>query len=171
MTQRIWKEHTEFKQDTKQAFVSKCVNKDIKLGRQYSKAVKCDSLGDCLMRSKCNTKKLYTYTFHCYNFFIWNLFATGNYIYMPYALFEVCAKLFYIFVLFMLTITEFFCVAFEFTIDFGILRCIFATALVIFVFRLMHWGDKTYIHVCMHICAQNDYFSTEINKIWQNIHV
>ena len=49
--------------------------------------------------------------------------------------FELCAKLFYTFVLYMLYLN--FCVGFEVTIDFGILRCTFAIALVIFVFGLI----------------------------------
>ena len=48
--------------------------------------------GDGRLRSKHNTKKPYTCT--C----IQSLYATGNYIYMPSALLELCAKLFYIFV-------------------------------------------------------------------------
>ena len=67
---------------------------------------------------------------------LWYTFHRQIFISMPYALFGICVKLFHtcsVYVTFSLEL----CVAFEITIDFGILRCAFATALVIFVFRLI----------------------------------
>ena len=50
-----------------------------------------------------------------------NLYTTGNYTCMPHALFELCAKLFYTFVLFMLRL-NILCVTFELTIDLAFYR-------------------------------------------------
>ena len=78
---------------------------------------------------------IYMYTFHRYKI-LFKIFMqlAIYYICMPYALFEVMCEI----ALHICSID----VAFELTIDYGILRCTctFATSLVIFEFRLITFG-------------------------------
>ena len=99
-------------------------------------------IGDGRLQSKHNTKKhvhVYGTHFIVVNFYFKSLCNGQLYLHALCSIWIVCKIVLYICSIF--CFVWILCVAFELIFDFGILRCTFITALVIFAFRLITLGQ------------------------------